>query len=152
MYKIFLTETRQAKNPNTKTTYITESVKTEEITEEQYNNYINSISFFRRLGGTETAQRSYTSAGYKVTQLNSKSPDRQTKVLREFRFVWEDQKPANNTLFTNLSLLGKFNSLSERNLITEEAKSKFSEYKYKKGGESEEAFKQLHDLFNSLNK
>jgi N-acetyl-anhydromuramyl-L-alanine amidase AmpD len=86
MIQITLTETRLSKNPNTKTTYIVDSNKVEPITESQYNNYINSIPFFRRLGGSESLQRAYTCYGYKVYKLTSKSPDKQTKVVREFNF------------------------------------------------------------------
>ena len=86
MIQITLTETRLTKNPNTKTTYIVESNKVEPITEKQYNNYIDSVSFFRRLGGTESLQRAYTCDGYKCIKLTSKSPDKQTKVVREFKF------------------------------------------------------------------
>jgi N-acetyl-anhydromuramyl-L-alanine amidase AmpD len=44
------------------------------------------ISFFRRLGGSESVQRAYTCYGYKVDKLTSTSPDKQTKVIREFNF------------------------------------------------------------------
>lgn len=81
-----MTEIRMSKNPNTKTTYIEEVKKTETISREQYNNTINSCSFFRRLGGSETLTRAYTSRGYLPIQLTSISPDRQTKVIRTFKF------------------------------------------------------------------
>ena len=44
------------------------------------------MSWFRRLGGSETAQRSYTCYGYVIYKLTSSSPDRQTKSVREFNF------------------------------------------------------------------
>jgi len=82
---IFLTETRLQKNPNTKTTYIQEDQTSKEITS------ADTLKFFRRLGGTESAQRSYTCAGYVagyvVTKLTSTSPDRQNKTVREFKFI-----------------------------------------------------------------
>ena len=59
-----------------------------EITETEYNNITSkdTLSFFRRLGGSETATKCYTSKGYNVYRLISKSPDRQTKVVRTFDF------------------------------------------------------------------
>ena len=85
---ITLTETRLSKNPNTKTTYIVDSKKIETVTEKQHRltTCDDTVKWFRRLGGSETVQRSYTSAGYKVTKLISTSPDRQTKVIREYKF------------------------------------------------------------------
>ena len=87
--KIILTETRLIKNPNTKTTYIVESKKTNEVTQRQH--YLttcdDTIKWFRRLGGSESVQRSYTKQGYLVTKLVSTSPDKQTKVTREYKFL-----------------------------------------------------------------
>ena len=90
---IFLTETKLYKNPNTKTTYIQDKQTREEITTREYRNITSAdtLKFFRRLGGTESAQRSYTCAGYVagyvVTKLTSTSPDRQNKTVREFKFI-----------------------------------------------------------------
>lgn len=58
------------------------------ITEEQYNNITNddTLRWFRRLGGSETAQRCYTSKGYVVFKLISTSPCKTEKVIREFNF------------------------------------------------------------------
>lgn len=84
---IQLTESRQEKNKNTKTTYLKPVVTVSTITETQYNNYINGIKFFKRLGGSETLTKAYTCLGYKVVKLVSKSPDRLTKVVREFNFL-----------------------------------------------------------------
>jgi hypothetical protein len=82
-----MTTTEFLKNPNTKITYIIGNTETEELTESHYNNIIDSVKFFRRLGGTETKQMSYTSRGYNCTKLTSISPDRQTKIVRTFKFV-----------------------------------------------------------------
>ena len=83
-----MTRTELDKNPNTKTTYIKNEVITEELTEKAYRRITgdDTLKFFRRLGGTETAQRSYTCRGYNVTRLTSTSPDRQTKIIRTFKF------------------------------------------------------------------
>jgi hypothetical protein len=86
MIQITLAETRLKKNPNTKTTYIVESNKVETITEKQHFLYFDSVKFFRRLGGKESITNSYTCSGYVGTKLVSTSPDKQTKVIREFKF------------------------------------------------------------------
>jgi hypothetical protein len=59
-----------------------------EITETQYNNITNddTLKWFRRLGGTETATRGYTERGYNVVKLISTSPNKDTRVIREFSF------------------------------------------------------------------
>lgn len=77
-----------SKNPNTKTTYNLEEETTETITRKQYNNICNedTLKWFRRLGGSETAQRGYTCRGYLITKLTSKSPYGDTKVIRKFKF------------------------------------------------------------------
>ena len=56
----------------------------EQITEEIYENVINSKHFFTNLGGTERHSKSYTYIGYIVTTVNSISPDRQNKTVRHF--------------------------------------------------------------------
>ena len=83
-----MTKTNLIKNPNTKTTYFVEGEKTEQITKENYNNITSkqTRSWFRRLGGSETVQSSYTCRGYLITKLTSISPDRQRKSLYSFKF------------------------------------------------------------------
>ena len=87
--KIILTETRLIKNPNTKTTYIVESKEVTEVTGRQHYLDTNddTVKWFRRLGGSESVQRSYTKQGYLVTKLVSTSPDKQNKVIREYKFL-----------------------------------------------------------------
>jgi len=86
--EITMTKTSLVKNPNTKTTYFVEGQKTEKITKENYNNIVSKDTqkWFRRLGGSETAQRSYTCRGYLITRLTSVSPDRQNKSIYKFKF------------------------------------------------------------------
>ena len=88
MYTIVETKTKLVKNPNTKTTYIVESVETNEITEKEYNltTNDNTCKWFRRLGGSESKQMEYTCRGYKCTKLTSTSPDKQNKTIREYKF------------------------------------------------------------------
>jgi hypothetical protein len=70
----------------TKTVYELESEETTEVTSEQHANAVDAAPYFRRLGGSETLTREYTKRGYLVTQIVSKSPDRQTKVIRKYTF------------------------------------------------------------------
>ena len=88
MSTIQLTTTKSVKNPNTKTTYIEESKEVTTITDKEYNLLTNddTVKWFRRLGGSESLQRCYTCAGYKVYKMTSKSPDKQSKTVREFKF------------------------------------------------------------------
>jgi DNA gyrase/topoisomerase IV subunit B len=88
MITITLTETRLSKNPNTKTTYIVDNKETKEVTQEQYDLTTNDYTckWFRRLGGSETKQMGSTFLGYVCTKLTSVSPDRQTKIVREYSF------------------------------------------------------------------
>ena len=83
---ITLTETRLSKNPNTKTTYIVDSKKIETVTEKQHRltTCDETVKWFRRIGGSETEQMNYTCLGYICTKLTSISPDRQTKVVKEY--------------------------------------------------------------------
>tara|TARA_R110002051_G_scaffold177393_1_gene247288 strand:- start:51 stop:350 length:300 start_codon:yes stop_codon:yes gene_type:complete len=91
--RIELTETSLERNPDTKTTYITKSEKTEVITQQQYYNITNNdtIKFFRRLGGSEYIERGYFSCGYGIYRIVSTSPDKQSKTVREFEFK-EDKR------------------------------------------------------------
>jgi len=86
---ITLTETTLTKNPNTKTTYIVDTVEVVEVTEKQHELTTNedTIKWFRGLGGSETVQRSYTFNGYVVTKLVSISPNKQTKVIRDYKIT-----------------------------------------------------------------
>lgn len=90
MLQIKLITKHYTKNPNTKHTYILEETHSNEITKEQYNNIVNSAGFFRRLGGSVTQQRGYTCNGYNVVKDTATSPDRQSKTVREFTFLWND--------------------------------------------------------------
>lgn len=66
----------------------TKTIEVKTIDLKQYNNIVdaNTLKCFRRLGGSETARRNYTSQGYNVTKLISTSPDKSIKVIREFNF------------------------------------------------------------------
>ena len=92
MIKIILNQKEYFKNPKTKTTYLLDHESTEQITSEQYNNMTNqnTLKYFRRLGGTESAIFGYTCNGYKVTKLTSTSPEKQIKIVRTFNFTYND--------------------------------------------------------------
>ena len=86
--QITMKKERFEKKANTKNSFF--SVKTEEK-EIDYSTYkkivdANTLRWFRRLGGSETAQRSHTCRGYMVTRLISRNPDRDVKVIRTFTF------------------------------------------------------------------
>ena len=70
----------------TKSVFVEVKKEVTKISEEQYTNIIESAPFFRRLGGSETITKSYTSKGYVPVRLTSKNPDRDVKVVREFDF------------------------------------------------------------------
>ena len=87
--KIFMTKKEYELKTKTKTVFILVGEETREITKEEYENITNddTLSFFRRLGGSEYAERTYTKYGYFITRLISKSPDRETKIVRTFKFI-----------------------------------------------------------------
>lgn len=89
MLQITMTKQYFIKKSGTKNAYELTETETETITETQYNNIINSASFFRRLGGSCTQQRTYTNAGYKVYKDILTSPDKQTKTIMEFEFNYQ---------------------------------------------------------------
>jgi hypothetical protein len=63
-----------------------DTTESEEITLKQLNLMTcdNTLRFFRNLGGTETVQRTYTSAGFLPYQLTSVNPSRDLRRVREF--------------------------------------------------------------------
>jgi len=81
-----LTTTKYELKDGTKTVFVETDTKTRDFDEEYYNNIVSSAPFFRRLGGSETLDRCYTSQGYKVYKLTSKSPCKTMKTIREFNF------------------------------------------------------------------
>ena len=44
----------------------------------------DTLQWFRRMGGSEYAERSYTPVGYIVTRLVSANPGRTVRVVRKF--------------------------------------------------------------------
>jgi hypothetical protein len=90
MEQITMTKTRLSKNTSPKNTFkLLDEITTEVIPRERYEfiTKTETLKWFRSLGGSETAERSYTCRGYNVTKLTSTSPDKQIKVIREFKFI-----------------------------------------------------------------
>ena len=85
---ITMTKKKYGIKPGTSKTWQELESRTEEITNKQYRNITNdeTLKFFRRLGGSEYAERGYTSQGYKVVRLLSTSPDKQKRTERIFSF------------------------------------------------------------------
>ena len=92
MLQIILTQKEFIKNPNTKTTYLLEQETSAPISEEQYRNMTSAdtLRFFRRIGGSESTIFGYTCNGYKVTRLTSTNPDKTTKIVRNFKFIYNN--------------------------------------------------------------
>lgn len=88
MFKITVSTTKQVKKSGTKTVWeIAEQFETI-FNRKEYDNCTNkdTVSFFRRFGGTETVTKNYTCMGYVVTKIVSTSPDKQSRTIREFTF------------------------------------------------------------------
>lgn len=92
MIQITMTCERFNKKPNTKNGWTKTESETSVIDEREYQYTVcdDTLSWFRRRGGSEYAERSYTCYGYKVTKLISQSPDRQSKTVRVFSFKYID--------------------------------------------------------------
>lgn len=83
--KITLKETRQTKTSRTAGWKTTET-NTSIINYENYMNIVDSIPFFRGLGGAETVTKAYTRHGYIPTKIISLSPEKRDRTIREFIF------------------------------------------------------------------
>lgn len=69
--------------------WITTETKTKTISKSFYNNITDekAIRFFRNLGGIETVQRNYTKMGYLPVRILSTSPNRETRIIRNFEIL-----------------------------------------------------------------
>lgn len=89
MYTV--TETKQVYElkQGTKTSYKLIDEETQIVTNEQHERITEpeTLKYFRRLGGSETAQKGYTIGGYKVTKLTSKNADKTIKIVRTYKFT-----------------------------------------------------------------
>jgi len=69
--------------------FVVKSVDKRNITKEQHRRFVESKGFYQRGGCIERHRKTYTCAGYKVFQICTTFPDRNTKVIREFDFQVE---------------------------------------------------------------
>lgn len=85
----FIIRTTTKMTPKGKTTWNIETVEKKICTKREYNNATSddTIKCFRRLGGTETVSREYTSQGYKIVKIVSTSPNKQNRTIREYEFL-----------------------------------------------------------------
>ena len=88
---IEITESFQSLKEGTKTVFIEDAKEVRNIGREEYARYIDAAPFFRGLGGTETITSCYTCTGYLPVRLVSKSPNRDTKIVRTFKFTYEPE-------------------------------------------------------------
>lgn len=66
--------------------WIEQDKYSESITENEYNNFVNSKGFFTKIGAYERHKKNYTNEGYIVTEIHTISPDKTEKIIREFIF------------------------------------------------------------------
>ena len=81
--KIYPLTTKEYKKVGNRWVKVKESKKT--ISEKQYGYTFDddTLKFFRRLGGYERNDKTYTKFGYRAYKNTSISPDRKTKIIRE---------------------------------------------------------------------
>ena len=67
---------------------IPDTIESEKVSSDFYQNYITSIPFFNNYGGRSScrAYRNYTAAGYIPTKVVTVSFDGQKKIVAEFSF------------------------------------------------------------------
>ena len=80
---IICTTTREMKNGSR---WTVENTTTETIDGEYYVNCLESIPFFKALGGKEKAIKGYTKFGCLPIRLISTSPDGTERTIKEFTF------------------------------------------------------------------
>lgn len=83
-YTITETRTNYYKKPGTKGVWVEASSERTEVSEQHCSRIDESCGYFRRLGGTETVTRNYTSRGYRIVKLVSTSPDKSIRIIREY--------------------------------------------------------------------
>ena len=83
-YRIIETRTNYYKKPGTKSVWVEASSERTEVSELHCSRIDESCSYFRRMGGTETVTRGYTSRGYRIVELVSTSPDKWIRIVREY--------------------------------------------------------------------
>lgn len=120
---IIQTTTKQHKKEGTKTVFKTEETKKELITESQFNMTTSkdTLSWFRRLGGSETLECAYTSNGYVPIKMTSTSPNKEYRSVREFKhfcFSSYKQEELFKSLFQSMDNEGLFKLKRFTRLLT----------------------------------
>ena len=86
MLKITLTTEHYELKEGRKTVFELKETETKTIDSETHKTIVDASPFFKNLGSSEVLERSYTCAGYVVTKITSKSPERDVKTVRKFKF------------------------------------------------------------------
>lgn len=81
---ITMKKTKYAKNVSK---WIETEQTIEQVSKEYYENTVNAKKLLTILGGHERHKKSYTHMGYTVTNINSISPDKQTKITYDFNMT-----------------------------------------------------------------
>jgi hypothetical protein len=81
--KITCTTTNQRRSGSR---WVDVDTKTEKVSYRYYANVIESVPFFRGIGGTETVKTTYTKYGLIPFENFSTSPDKQVRTVRRFVF------------------------------------------------------------------
>jgi len=88
MKNVKITTQRFTLKPGLKTAYQLNETEIELTDLKTVKMIENSCSWFRRLGGSETATKGYTACGYNLVKLISKSPCREKKTIRTFEYLY----------------------------------------------------------------
>jgi len=78
---------RKAKYIKNGSKWIETEQTTEQVSKEYYENTISAKKLLIVLGGHERHKKSYTYMDYVVTEINSISPDKQTKTTYNFNIT-----------------------------------------------------------------
>lgn len=84
-FAVLTTETQEKQGSR----WVTTETETKTVSKQFYNNITDekAIRFFRNLGGIETVQRNYTKMGYIPVRILSTSPNRETRIIRNFEIL-----------------------------------------------------------------
>jgi hypothetical protein len=120
---ILQTTTKQYKKEGTKTVFETSETRKELITENEFNLTTSkeTLSWFRRLGGSETLDCAYTCNGYVPTKSTSTRPDKEKRTIREFKhfsFSSYKEEMMYKDLFQSMNTEGLFKLKRFTRLLT----------------------------------
>lgn len=87
MNTIKMVQTTYELKPNTKTVWVEVETTEKQVDLAHLKRFTSddTLKFFRRLGGIERVQRSYTIMGYLPTRVCLISPDKKLKKVTEFK-------------------------------------------------------------------